>query len=183
MIVTTLTAILAYCAIIAVTATAAAQHEDRDGAIHFDQLHRRLNLIEERHDVPYQDKRANPGFPETKYSYLMRSPCRPEKDGYFGATVGAPAIIEYVYEVETSPVAEMERITEFIGEGVMDDVLSAAFPTVCDTTNLGGRRLSLASMRDAGDAKVTGFRFQPEKGDSTSKSTPALHADLSCHAC
>ena len=62
---------------------------------------------------------------------LMKSPCRPEFDGYFGGTSGQPVELQYGFQVEGNPSAEVESIVEAVKERLMDEILSLSFPTIC----------------------------------------------------
>lgn len=79
---------------------------------------------------------------------LMMSPCRPESDGFFGATSGDPTKITYRFRLEAAPLAPIVKILDIVDDKVVDSILSQAFPQMC-----GLRRRHL-------DAHVaSGFRF------------------------
>ena len=85
----------------------------------------------------------------TKFMALMKSPCRPELDGYFGSTYGTPVEIQYGFKMETQPLAPISAILSAIDDNVVDNILMTTFPTMC-----GYSRRSLAGH-------ATGFWFQP----------------------
>ena len=82
-----------------------------------------------------------------KFMNLMESPCRPEPDGFFGATNGEPVKITYGFEVETPPLSSIVEILDIIEDKFVDNILSSSFPQICGFR----RRLSAHA--------ASGFRF------------------------
>jgi hypothetical protein len=117
--------------------------------------------IEERHSTPPPDHDANPEFPQTKATLLMKTPCRPEVDGYFGGTYGRPVLLQYGFLMETSIHGDIDTALQAIDEFVMDTILSNVFPEVCDSQ----RRLN--SVAEKG--RATGFKFNSETIDMDRK--------------
>jgi hypothetical protein len=66
-----------------------------------------------------------------KIMALMESPCRPESDGFFGATAGVPIVLTYGFRLETEPLASVVKILDIVEEKVVDSILSNAFPQMC----------------------------------------------------
>jgi hypothetical protein len=87
---------------------------------------------------------------DKKFMGLMNTACRPETDGYFGATYGPPLTLEYGFKMETQPLASITDILDAVDDYVVDATLSNYFPEMC-----GYRRRQLA--RELG--RASGFRF------------------------
>ena len=89
--------------------------------------------------------------------------CRPESDGYFGATSGPPSIIGYGFTMETTPLGSVKLIAEAIGDMITDAMLASAFPQICafTITNLHDTTPSQSShnSRHLG-GKANGFQFE-----------------------
>mmetsp|Transcript_25601 Transcript_25601/g.73676 ORF Transcript_25601/g.73676 Transcript_25601/m.73676 type:complete len:164 (-) Transcript_25601:34-525(-) len=85
---------------------------------------------------------------DENFMSLMQSPCRPEPDGYFGATYGDPVKIKYGFRLEVEPLSSISDILDVIEDKLVDDVLSKSFPKVCGFRR--GRNLGHSS---------SGFRF------------------------
>lgn len=83
-----------------------------------------------------------------KFMALMESPCRPESDGYFGATSGVPMVVTYQFQMESKPLSNVKKILDMLGDTVTDSILSQAFPKMC---GFGDRLLK--------EYPVSGFRF------------------------
>jgi hypothetical protein len=49
-----------------------------------------------------------------KFMALMKSPCRPEYDGYFGATHGTPVELQYGFRLETMPLSSIMDMLDVI---------------------------------------------------------------------
>jgi hypothetical protein len=96
-----------------------------------------------------------------KFMALMESDCRPETDGFFGATYGEPVKITYGFELEAQPLSSIVELLDIIEDKVVDGILSNSFPQMCGF----GRRLS--------NHAASGFRFFKfqEVGKSTSCGT------------
>jgi hypothetical protein len=81
-----------------------------------------------------------------KFMALMQSPCRPEFDGYFGATSGVPVELQYGFRLETMPLSSIMDVLDVIEDKLVDDILGSSFPQIC-----GYRRRQLGG--------ASGFRF------------------------
>lgn len=66
-----------------------------------------------------------------KFMALMESSCRPESDGYFGATYGEPVIITYGFQLEAQPLSPIMDLLDIVEDKFMDDVLSEMYPELC----------------------------------------------------
>ena len=62
---------------------------------------------------------------------LMNSPCRPEYDGFFGATSGDSIRIQYGFQVEVQPLSAIMDILDTIEDKIVDSVLQSSFPEMC----------------------------------------------------
>lgn len=85
-----------------------------------------------------------------KFMALMDSPCRPELDGFFGATFGEPVKVSYGFHIETKPLSPIMNILDIVEQKVVDNILSNSFPQAC-----GFRRRT----RKLDGHKASGFRF------------------------
>jgi len=90
-----------------------------------------------------------------KFMALMQSPCRPEHDGYFGATSGDPVKITYGFQMETKPLTTIVNLLELIEDKVADKLLSTMYPDDC------GFRRRLLGHRASG---LRFYKFQ-EQGE------------------
>lgn len=122
-------------------------------------------MLEARHGSSAfgMDTKAKMYYPSTEFSALMQSPCRPEEDGYFGATSGAPSKITYEFEIEARRGADLEQAATIIQEHLMDVVLSGTFPTICSYEGEG------TQAKRSENAVITGFRFGIEEIDTSRK--------------
>lgn len=66
-----------------------------------------------------------------KFMALMSSPCRPEYDGFFGATSGDPIHIQYGFKVEVEPLSAIMDILDTIEDKIVDSILQSSFPEMC----------------------------------------------------
>ena len=66
-----------------------------------------------------------------KFMALVRSPCRPEYDGFFGATSGDPIRIQYGFKVEVEPLSAIMDILDAIEDKIVDMILQSSFPDMC----------------------------------------------------
>lgn len=126
--------------------------------------HRRLEAVpESRHNEPPPRKHIGDVIPQSKFTHLMQSNCRPEANGYFGSTAGIPAVIEYGFQLETTMVANVDRILDIIDDSVMDEVLAGTFTSICGFQ----RRLNFEAIPGSfvNDPRITGFRFDTEQAD------------------
>lgn len=110
------------------------------------------------------DVTALAAYPRTELSALMQSPCRPEENGYFGATYGIPSKIGYEFEVEARPGANLEQAVLVVQEHLMDVTLSITFPTICSYEGDGQ-----PPAKKPQDVVITGFRFGREELDLSRK--------------
>ena len=95
-----------------------------------------------RHSINTRPMELNMNVKETynnKFMALMESDCRPEPDGYFGATFGEPLEIHYAFKLETEPLANVVGLLDIVEDKIVDTILQNAFPQVC-----GFRRRRLA---------------------------------------
>ena len=83
-----------------------------------------------------------------KFMALMESPCRPEDDGFFGATAGTPVIVTYHFRLEAEPLASAVKLLDIVEDKLIDSILSHEFPAMC-----GFRRRRLDGHT------ASGFRF------------------------
>lgn len=138
-----------------------------DYSMKTNRMSRRLSLVDERHGKVVPEKNYSPVYTQSQVSYLMVSDCRPSMDGYFGGTYGRPVVIEYGFEMESEPTADLDHVIDVVHEHVMDSVLSTTFPNVCGFQ----RRLQKISEKRGDDLrpKVTGFHFDRDEYDFTRK--------------
>jgi hypothetical protein len=66
-----------------------------------------------------------------KFMALMSSPCRPEYDGFFGATSGEPTRIRYGFQLEVQPFSVIMDILDVIEDRIVDSILMNTFPEMC----------------------------------------------------
>jgi hypothetical protein len=66
-----------------------------------------------------------------KFMALMNSPCRPELDGYFGATSGDSIRIQYGFELEIEPLSDILTLLDVLENVVVDAILTNTFPEMC----------------------------------------------------
>lgn len=111
------------------------------------------------------ERTADESYPTTAISELMQSPCRPEEDGYFGATYGVPSKLVYEFEMEAMRGSKEEEALLVIEEHLMDMVLAVTFPTICSFKGDG-----LPPAKKTQDVVITGFKFGREKLDMERKS-------------
>lgn len=124
------------------------------------------SMLEARHGSTSigMDMMALMAYPRTETSLLMQSPCRPEEDGYFGATYGIPSKILYEFEMETRAGADIDYAVEIVQEHLMDVVLSVTFPSICSYEGDGR-----PPAKKTQDVVITGFRFGREELDMSRK--------------
>ena len=93
----------------------------------------------------------------------MKSPCRPELDGYFGGTSGQPVELQYGFMIEGKPLAEVEHIVETVKERLMDEILSLSFPAICGYSDYSSKEED-----NSGNSKAVtpanGFKFSGIEG-------------------
>jgi hypothetical protein len=123
--------------------------------------------MDQRHNGPPPEKSVSMEYPTTttakaaaattgvQAQELMASPCRPEKDGYFGGTYGDPAILQYAFAMESRMNVDISKALFVIHGYVMDVTVATTFPTVCSSRDLSFR----ANENVSG---VTGFQFGPD---------------------
>lgn len=66
-----------------------------------------------------------------KFMALMNSPCRPEPDGFFGATSGAATRIQYGFDLEIEPLSDVMALLDVLEDMVVDAILMNTFPEMC----------------------------------------------------
>lgn len=90
-----------------------------------------------------------------KFMSLMNSPCRPEYDGFFGATSGEPIRVQYGFKVEVQPLSAIMDILDAIEDKIVDSILQSSFPKMCGSRQSGNRSRSL----EHSSGHPSGFRF------------------------
>jgi hypothetical protein len=126
----------------------------------------------DRHNAPPPRKVANLAYPVTTAAtlstdHLWTSPCRPERDGYFGGTSSASSptslVVQYAFALTTLPQdsGNLAPALDAIRQRVTDAVVSTAFPAVCSATN---RDLvsSFSNKTTLAQLGITGFHFVPD---------------------
>jgi hypothetical protein len=91
---------------------------------------------------------------------LMDSPCRPEYDGFFGATSGDPIRLQYGFKVEVQPLSAIMDILDTIEDKIVDSILQSSFPEMCGLHR--ARKTQESSQNRAlghVDGHPSGFRF------------------------
>jgi hypothetical protein len=122
-----------------------------------------MTTREQRHNIPPIQKHAQISYPTSQESADMISPCKPERDGYFGSTSGHPTMIQYGFELESiiNRSADITDALDAIREHVIDVILSYSFPTICpwnrDLTAPTGRNHHSYTIDS-----VTGFHFEDD---------------------
>jgi hypothetical protein len=111
------------------------------------------DLAEIRHSIPPTNKHAEMEYPFTQDSALMLSPCKPDKNGYFGGTYGLPFIIQYGFEIESIMNGNIPDALDTIREHVMDTIVSYTFPSICNFRDISSTKHNNAVHG------VTGFNF------------------------
>ena len=97
-----------------------------------------------------------------KFMALMKSPCRPEFDGFFGATSGDSVRIQYGFQLEIQPLSSIMDILNIVEDKIVDSVLQSSFPEMC---GLRRTRKTESSENDPKRSLVhvnehpSGFRF------------------------
>lgn len=107
-----------------------------------------------------------------KFMALMNSPCRPELDGFFGATSGDAIRIQYGFELEIEPLSDIMKLLDVMEDKVVDAILMNAFPEECGlrrrleveettTTRQLARNSNLQSTRTLAhkEGHPSGFHF------------------------
>lgn len=128
--------------------------------------------ISTRHNIPPVQKHASLAYPVSQESAFIISPCKPERDGYFGGTSGHPNMIQYGFEIESTieSSADIMDALDTIREHVMDVVLSYTFPAICvidrdvsttDSNNDGNNNRTMTYLSNNIES-VTGFHFEDD---------------------
>lgn len=144
-------------------------------------------ILQERHNFPPKLKPLKNGDVVTKYSNLMTDEmCRPQENGYFGSTAGAPLVLEYGFELETTIFSNTDRILHAINQYIEMQVLSRTFSSMCGlqrrltetqavveaTSDLAQRKLGLFEgtiSHGNVNEKITGFRFSEGRQEPSCK--------------
>ena len=123
-------------------------------------------MLEARHGSTARgmDVTADTSYPRTELSELMQSPCRPEENGYFGATYGIASKLFYEFEIESRRGTELSQAIMVIEEHLMDVVLAVTFPTICSYEGDGR-----PPAKKTQDVVISGFRFGREELDMSRK--------------
>jgi hypothetical protein len=117
-----------------------------------------------------------------KFMALMDSPCRPEQDGFFGATSGDPVRVQFGFQLEIEPLADIMEILDVIEDKVVDSILMNTFPNMCGLQRRRelstGNKNEDSSIKDESSSSVTtrnhvdghpsGFRFMKFEEAGTS---------------
>ena len=91
---------------------------------------------------------------------LMKSPCRPEKDGYFGSTYGHyPYSIEYGFQIETLPNSKLTEVITAIDDYIVDEILTNIYPAMCGYRRRRGRSLIESGTATTHSGRPGGFHF------------------------
>lgn len=119
-----------------------------------DEINRLLREEDERHPdtVLENDYPTIPNHPNPvtlRNSYFLTKYCAPDVNGYYGSTAGTPLEINFAFEAETAPGADVDRVVEAIHESVETALLTTFFPTMCHKGAVPY------------DSHVTGFHFDP----------------------
>lgn len=123
--------------------------------------HRRLGI--EIHLSQTTERHVDKTYDTSTY-LLMASPCRPEKEGYFGSTSGTPLEIQFGFEMETEDGDKVQHLLNEIEQKIVDVMLSTTFPNLC-----GFRRL-IESNRHL----LSTFRSLSITEESQLKATPHI---------
>jgi hypothetical protein len=129
-----------------------------------------VRLPLDRHNAPPPRKVANLAYPVSAATttsttdHLWTSPCRPERDGYFGGTASAssPLVVQYAFALTTLPQdsGNLAPALDAIRQRITDAVVSATFPAVCsanrDLVSLVEQNSTLSQQG------ITGFHFVPD---------------------
>ena len=124
--------------------------------------------IATRHNIPPVQKHAKVVYPESQESAFIISPCKPERDGYFGGTSGHPSIIQYGFEIESTieGSADIMDALDTIREHVMDVVLSYTFPAICmvdrDLSTADSNNNISMTFSSNNIESVTGYHFEDD---------------------
>lgn len=108
------------------------------------------------------DHEADLAYPRTEISELMQSPCRPDENGYFGATYGTPTKVFYEFALEAQPTTDIRQAVTVVQEHLMDVVLASTFPTLCSFTDNGGGGSEGLSSGPTQRLAINGYRFGRE---------------------
>jgi hypothetical protein len=105
-----------------------------------------------------------------KFMALMNSPCRPEKDGIFGATSGEPFKIQYGLQLEIEPLSDIMTVLDAIEDLIVDSILMKTFPEMCglrrraqqSTSHVAKNNNRIEESRNLAheDEHPSGFRFE-----------------------
>jgi hypothetical protein len=124
------------------------------------------------------DKQADLAYPRTEISEFMQSPCRPDEQGYFGATwsTQSPTKIFYEFEIEMSAAESIpttnnnnnniRQAVTIVQEHLMDVVLASTFPKLCAfDKDKDGAAIASSSANQNNRIAINGFRFGREALD------------------
>jgi hypothetical protein len=99
-----------------------------------------------------------------KFMALMNSPCRPETDGFFGATSGDAIRIQYGFELEVEPLSDILILLDVLDDLVVDAILINTFPAEC-----GLRRHRLRTMEGEGPMRYLAKDDNKEKTNESAQ--------------
>jgi hypothetical protein len=126
----------------------------------------------DRHNEPPPRKVANLAYPVTTAAtsstdHLWTSPCRPERDGYFGGTSAlspTSLVVQYAFCLTTLPQdsGNLAPVLDTIRQRVADAVVSTAFPAVCNAVNRDLVSSTSNNTSTLAQLGITGFHFVPD---------------------
>ena len=118
---------------------------------------------------PYRSPYDSGGNYNSLIMPLMKTPCRPEYNGYFGGTGGTPVELQYGFYVEATPLGQIQNIIDSVKERIMDEILSRSYPSVCgyvDSTYRDNDEFdgSQRKTKKKGLTAANGFKFSHIEG-------------------
>jgi hypothetical protein len=108
-----------------------------------------------------------------KFMALMSSPCRPEYDGFFGATSGEPTRIQYGFQLEVQPFSVIMDILDVIEDRIVDSILMNTFPEMC-----GLRRTRRAEDEESPQDPIRWVEYDRRSGEETNGCKEELRRSL-----
>ena len=81
----------------------------------------------------------------SQFMPTMTSSCRPEVDGFFGATSGDYIKVQYGFQVETQPLSQINNVLNVVKDHIVDSILINTFPEMCGSRRslhqIGGKEV------------------------------------------
>ena len=108
-----------------------------------------------------------------KFMALMSSPCRPEYDGFFGATSGEPTRIQYGFQLEVQPFSVIMDILDVIEDRIVDSILMNTFPEMC-----GLRQTRRAEDEESPQEPIRSMEYGRRSGEETNGREEELRRSL-----